>query len=216
MTAQAMSQVVNLRRPSDSRDSVKKTQTEEIVIALCGPIGSPIKQVGQEIAEVLHHEYGYESEIIRLSEFLTRKSAEIFDLTVDDSSEFKRINALIELGNKFRNQYGERILAELAIHNIIFDRIKSTDEKASPQSRRKCYIIDSIKNHQELEIFRLVYSEILYFVGVFSSPEQRAQNLEATGMTTAEVYSLIDRDSGGRDSVRTESVRHISQSRFFH
>ncbi|HDR9508371.1 deoxycytidylate deaminase [Burkholderia cepacia] len=196
MTAQASPQIVNFKKPSDSRASVKKTQTEELVIALCGPIGSPIKRVGQEIAEVLSHDYGYDVEIIRLSQFLSDKSQEALNLTVDETSEFKRVNSLIEIGNKFRDQFGERVLAELAIYKIIFDRMTNTDTDKSPKSRRKCYIIDSIKNNQELEIFRLVYTEILFFVGVFSSPEQRAQTLETAGMTSAEVYTLMDRDSG--------------------
>jgi deoxycytidylate deaminase len=196
MPALPVTQVINFKRASDSRENVKKTQTEELVIALCGPIGSPIKRVGQEIADVLSHEYGYDVEVIRLSEFLNKKSPGVFSTSVDETSEFNRINSLIELGNKFRNQYGERVLAELAIYQIIFDRIAATAADRSPQSRRKCYIIDSIKNNFELEIFRLVYSEIMFFVGVFSSPEQRAQNLEDLGMTSSEVYTLIDRDSG--------------------
>ncbi|MCZ2903404.1 anti-phage dCTP deaminase [Burkholderia thailandensis] len=196
MNAQPASQIVNFKRASDSRANVKQTQTEELVIALCGPIGSPIKRVGQEIGEILKHDYGYDVEIIRLSEFLSSKAQAVLGTPVDDSSEFKRINGLIECGNQFRDQYGERVLAELAIYKIIFDRIAVTNKDESPRSRRKCYIIDSIKNNQELEIFRLVYSEILFFVGVFSSPEQRAKNLEDTGMTSTEVYTLIDRDSG--------------------
>lgn len=199
MSTQAIpaSQIINLhKKKSDSSASVKQTQTEELVIALCGPIGSPIKRVGQEIAEVLNHEYGYDVEIIRLSDFLTEKAPEIFKTPIDDSSEFKRISSLIEFGNQFRDQYGERVLAELAIHKIIFDRISSTATDKAPKSRRKCYIVDSIKNNHELEIFRLVYSEILFFVGVFSSPEQRAKNLEDMGMTPTQVYTLIDRDSG--------------------
>jgi deoxycytidylate deaminase len=197
MTKQSnLYQVVEFKKESDSRDRVKSTQTEELVIALCGPIGSPIKRVGQEIYEVLREQYAYDVEIVRMSEFIRTKSLELFGEMVDDTSEFKRLNSLIGLGNKFRERYGERILAELAIYKIIFDRIAGIKADETPKSRRKCYIIDSIKNDQELEIFRLVYAEILFFVGVFSSPEQRASSLESLGMTSSEVYALIDRDSG--------------------
>jgi deoxycytidylate deaminase len=195
-TPATSSQVVHFKKASDSRANVKSTQTEEIVIALCGPIGSPIKRVGREIYDVLKQQYAYDVEIISMSEFLKEKSHELFNETVNAKSEFKRVSSLIGLGNKFRERYGERILAELAIYKIIFDRIAEIKAEEAPKSRRKCYIIDSIKNDQELEIFRLVYAEILFFIGVFSSPEQRASNLELTGMTSSEVYALIDRDSG--------------------
>ncbi|KGX65947.1 cytidine and deoxycytidylate deaminase zinc-binding region family protein [Burkholderia pseudomallei TSV28] len=196
MTAQAVQQVVQLKKASDSRASVKETQTEELVIALCGPIGSPIKRVGQEIAEILKHDYAYDVEIIRLSEFVREKAPEVLNKSVDGSSEYNRVQSLIQLGNDLRDKYDERVLAELAIYKIIFDRVTAAGSDSVRSSRRKCYIIDSIKNKHELEIFQLVYAEILFFVGVFSSPEQRAQNLEALGMTSAEIYALIDRDSG--------------------
>ena len=42
----------------------------------------------------------------------------------------------------------------------------------------------------------MVYREMLYVVGVFSPLDQREENLKRKGLDPAQVYQLIDRDSG--------------------
>jgi hypothetical protein len=42
----------------DSLKRLQDTLTEEIVIGLCGPIGTDIHNVSQKLAEILENEYG--------------------------------------------------------------------------------------------------------------------------------------------------------------
>lgn len=147
-----------------------------------------------EIGRIIKEKYGYETRIIRLSDFIKRYTKGLID---NYAEGFKNFSQLIELGNKLRHDKGESILAEIAISEIALQReIKHDNETNYYTSKRTCYIIDSIKHQEELELFRLIYSDLFYFFGVFSIPEVREKNLEELGLKKDEVYQLMNRDSG--------------------
>ncbi|WP_083338639.1 anti-phage dCTP deaminase [Chromobacterium sphagni] len=183
---------INTDGSNDSRERVRKTYTHELVIALCGPIGSPIHEVCQIIFDVLDKEYGYECEVIRLSDFIKKhKAKEGSDLFEDEVDEYTRISESIAEGDALRNKHGNAILAELAINQIAVDR-----ERFNQENKRSCYIINSIKHEAELDILRHIYGEILFSIGVFSPVEERVKNLENRGVSSDKIYQLMDRDSG--------------------
>lgn len=185
---------VGVRDMFDAKATVQSTHTPELVIALCGPIGSPLHPVAETIGRSLETEFGYEKcTIIRLSDFIDKYKG-----PVKAPNEFDRIEKLISLGDEFRKQYGANILAQLAISQIALDRQKKKDADSSQryEPRRVCHIVDSVKNQEELEILKSIYRDMLYFVGVFAPLPSRQKALEKRGMTPAEVYKLIDRDSG--------------------
>lgn len=188
----------------ETREKIESTHTSELVIALCGPIGSPLHEVATTLQEALTNTFGYEKcEIIRLSKFIEEKIP-----SFNHTSEFNRINQLIDKGNKLRNEYGANVLAELAIHFIRVEREKHKQEKDSDryETRRICHIIDSIKNQEELELLRTIYRDMLYVIGVFSPLEIRVANLKKRGLVDHEIWTLIDRDSG-EESKNGQTVR---------
>jgi deoxycytidylate deaminase len=167
--------------------------TPELVIALCGPIGSPLHDVAASLERLLDQTHGYTCRTIRLSRFID----ELQGSPAANLSAFETIKWRIDKGNELRKQYGASVLADLAIRSIAGQR-----EKAKPEGSRDyrpariCHIIDSIKNREELETLRLVYRDLLFTVGVFGSLEAREANLKSSRMELSEVYQLIDRDSG--------------------
>ncbi|MBW0161356.1 MAG: deoxycytidylate deaminase [Sediminibacterium sp. Gen4] len=189
---------------SDLMAKIGKTHTEELVISLCGFIGTDIHGVAEKIEKILSVEFNYEIEVIKLSDFIKKHSTKNFD----GLSKFDYKKTLIDEGNKLRQENENTILAALAIQKINFDRITEKTEKelTSYQTRRKCYIIDSIKNEDELALFREVYREIHYSIGVFSSIEAREKNLRDSSMTDEEIGNLMNRDSG-EDIVNGQKVR---------
>lgn len=90
------------------------------------------------------------------------------------------------------------MLAELAIHEIGADRVvqQQVRKESRHTPRRNCYIIDSIKNPAELGIFRKVYGDLFYCVGVAGALKYRIESLTDLGFTTTELAELIDLDSG--------------------
>lgn len=190
--------VLSLFSDNRAATTIAKTHTNELVIALCGPIGSPLHEVADSIEAMLIDTFGYtQCTKIRLSalisEYATKVSKEI-----PIKPGFKKIEAQIDVGDDLREKYGASILAELAVNTIRLDREKHKISSGSAvyASRRVCHIIDSVKNQDELDLLRMVYREMLYVVGVFSPLEQREANLKQKGLDSAEVYKLIDRDSG--------------------
>jgi len=181
---------------SSTREKLETTFTSELVIALCGPIGSPIHAVADKLKTVLATDFGYEQcEIIRLSDFIRKYSPEA---SIPDD-EHGKIKELIRLGDVLRETKGRSVLVELAIGTkITKDREarKLEARAANYRPARVCHIIDSVKNQEELELLRKVYRDMLYFVGVFSPMEMRRKNLESRGMSLPQIYELIDKDSG--------------------
>lgn len=168
--------------PSGAKDSfddvsaIKGTLTPEIVIALCGPMGTPLHAVAENFKELLlGSDYHYETvNIIKLSDEIRN---------VSKLQNEKSISKLIEAGNTLREKYGNEVLAKLAIRKISLEREKTSGNKmpedSAPEATvRHCHIIDSVKHKDELKLLRSVYGEMLYVVGVYAPIELRIAQLE--------------------------------------
>ncbi len=178
----------------DTTAAIEATHTDELVIALCGPIGSPIHSAANAIKSKLEEDFGYEPrDIITLSRLIEK-----YGRTIPPQNGFERKRALIEAGDELRGKYGAGVLAELAINEIAIERDieRERSGKNFHARRRVCHIIDSIKNQQELDVLRLVYRDMLYFIGVYSPLPTREKSLASDGLSQTEVHSLIDIDSG--------------------
>jgi len=179
-------------------EMISSTHTEELVIALCGPIGSPLHSVGEAFQKMLLDSFGYTNcTYIRLSGFIVEHAKDVNE-SIPEQEGFARIEAMINTGNKLRMKYGNGILAELAVNRIRIDRQREKTETQSKKyaSRRVVHIIDSIKNEEELALLKLVYRDMLYVVGVFAPLQLREAKFSAMSLTPAEIYTLFDRDSG--------------------
>ncbi|WP_431049465.1 anti-phage dCTP deaminase [Roseateles sp. L2-2] len=179
-----------------SASLIAATQTEELVIALCGPIGTPLRGVAETIAEVLQSTFGYATELIRLSDHIKHHAlvADI-DLPADPVLRLKIVN---RVGDEMRQRFGGAVLAELAVRQIRQSRDLNGRSALSQTfvPRRVCHLIDSIKNQQELDLLRTVYREVLYVVGVYSPLPYRDTALRLEGLDDADISELMDRESG--------------------
>jgi deoxycytidylate deaminase len=198
---------------NNSKYDIIKTHTEEIVIALCGTIGSPLHKVAETIKTCIEQKYSYECNIIRLSSFIEKSIP--FSLT--GLTKFDRLNKLIEGGNDLREKYGTRILSELAINSIALHRTAKNNDptEAASKPNRVCHIIDSIKNDEELEILKLVYGNIFYCIGVSSPISLRESVFLSYDMSPGQFYQLIDRDSGEEINYGQRVNNTFPQSDYF-
>lgn len=209
----------NDSRQVDSTGEARASLTPELVIALCGPIGSPLHEVAQQLEAALGA-FGYQTEKIRLSKIIALNAAEAGKAIVK-TTKLEEIKSLIAAGDAMREAHGNDILAKLAIAKIRGDRQQRFGEFSDAvaesavadslkiMSQRVCHVIDSIKNKSELELLRLVYGDALLSIGVFSPLEVRKANLENTtadGLKSGEVGMLINTDSGEEFS-HGQSVR---------
>jgi len=209
--------VVDLFSAQKSSETIAKTHTTELVIALCGPIGSPLHDVAAALEAKLLNTFDYQKcTKIRMSTLISDYADKV-QKQIPVRAGFEKIQAQIDVGNDLRAKYGASVLAELAVNAIRLDReIQKAETGATAHApRRVCHIIDSVKNQDELDLLRMVYREMLYVVGVFSPLDQREENLKRKGLDSAQVYRLIDRDSG-EESETGQTVRDtFPQSDFF-
>ncbi|WP_342733911.1 anti-phage dCTP deaminase [Bradyrhizobium sp. B117] len=179
---------------TDNIAEIKDTHTSQLVIALCGPIGSPIPDVAQAFKQCLEKNFGYDyAEILKLSRQIEKLSG-----PAPSGNAYERVKYLIDKGDELRGRHGAGVLAELAVSEIAFDRQKhkKNNEPQRFEPRRVCHIVDSIKNQQELDLLRLVYRDMVYVVGVYAPESLRTTSLQQKGMSLKQIYTLIDRDSG--------------------
>lgn len=208
-----------------AKDRIDQAMTPEIVVALCGPLGTPLHRVSEILRDLLRRSHDYKRvDEIRLSEFIRRHG---------HPKDPKSIKDLIDAGNELREEYGHSVLAQLAIRQIATVRDQEAQPKAEekqleldglPPSEqavvptpvvRHCHIIDSIKNTDELALLRSVYGRLLHVISVYSPIELRTQELEKKLGDKSEVYKLIDRDSG-EEFQNGQSVRDVfPQADFF-
>ena len=106
-------------------DKIKKRQTPELVIALCGAIGSGTTQVATEIQSKLES-CKFEVNIIHASDII--KELSNFPQIQKD---FTAINKLQDAGNLIRKNYGNDYLAQCLIKIICekrWEKIKDLPE----------------------------------------------------------------------------------------
>lgn len=204
-----------------AKDRIDQAITPEIVIALCGPLGTPLHRVSTVLEGLLRDTYRYEHvEVIRLSTFIKHQK---------NLGEHSSIRELIDAGNELRDEHGHSVLAQLAIRQIANSRqLKNENHSNNKQLQlegflgddplstpvspapvlRHCHIIDSIKNKEELQLLRAIYGQLLHVVSVYTPLTLRTQDLEKRLTDRGEVYALIDRDSG-EEIANGQSVRDI-------
>ncbi|MFC4763889.1 anti-phage dCTP deaminase [Dyella koreensis] len=200
----------------DARRRIADTHTPELVIALCGPLGTPLHRAAAILRDLLNRSHGYPKvDTIRLSEFIRKHK------NLDDKAGIKE---LIEAGNELRKKHGNSVLAQLAIKRI--NEARDSSEKKGPQEKqaemfegrgdaiepspvvRHCHIIDSIKNDEELGLLRSVYGDLLHLISVYTPITLRVNELKRRYPSTGDVYQLIDRDSG-EETTSGQTVRAV-------
>ena len=128
--------------------NIKQRQTEELVIALCGSLGSGTSTIASNIKRIFKSDYGYDDiHIIKISalivkyrrlvenkikkdSFLNERYIGKIDMNrnIDEIDAGDRIAVLQSLGNLLRQEYSEDILAQLAIKEIGLKRELEIDE----------------------------------------------------------------------------------------
>jgi deoxycytidylate deaminase len=189
-----MPKLATVNQGFNAKASILSSHTGELVIALCGPIGSPLHKVASALKARLEDDFDYKfCDIIRLSSLIER-----YGKKAPEHPRYDRVKALIDAGDELRAKYGSGVLAELAVNQIAIERNRAKASSGAERflPRRVCHIIDSIKNQEELDVLKLVYRDMLYFVGVYSPLPARVAALEKEGIEQAKIFTLIDRDSG--------------------
>ena len=90
-----------------AHEHVRATHTSELVIVLCGPVGSPLHRVASSLKKTLEDDFGYqECRVLKLSSIIE----EHFQKHTG-TDPFGRIKHLITKGDELRAKHGPSVLA---------------------------------------------------------------------------------------------------------
>lgn len=158
----------------------------EFVIALTCAVGTDLLPVREAIIEELE-KYQYNCHVVKISKDLL----EPLDPNIQTLDNYRRAGRLMDLGNEMREKSGDgAILAKGAVHQITVQR----DMQSAPK-QATAYIVDSLKNPEEVKALREVYSTGFYLFAINEAERFRIDNLfDTKNIGKEDAMDLIGRD----------------------
>lgn len=191
---------------NNTTEIIKTRRSRELVIGLCGAVGSGIKSLQEKLKYELQ-QHGYSVECIQLSDLISEE-LEAEELSKLGNSKLDRYTILQDKGDNLRKTYGPQVVAELAIRKITILREARYGNEASddPQmhTQKVAYIINQIKHPSEIELLSEIYRNNFYLIGLLRTQKEREQNLREDRVKESEINKLIERD-------RKSSLKHGQQ-----
>lgn len=203
---------------NNPHDAIDKRVAQEIIIGLCGPIGSGIKSVEAQLVNILQDEH-YEVEIISVSreieKFMEEKGKKII---YDSNDRYSRYSQLMDAGNQLRQQIRDSICADLAIAKKSDLRGDTEgDETVVKKSalERRAYIISQLKHLSEVTALKKIYGNLFYLIGILCDEDRRKQDLMDEGITDSNANKLINRDRKENDDRGQQLEKTLFNADFF-
>jgi deoxycytidylate deaminase len=197
--------------------SIDERESQELVIALVGPVGSGVSTSARLLKELLVTDFGYVvPDPFKQSDIIAAEARRVDVANIPRSPLNVYVDQMQTAGNRLRERFGSDYLAEKTIEQIVKFRTARggiQDGKAVPG--RRAYIIDSLKNLEELALLRKVYRETLCVFGVFAPDEIRHSRLVDAGALAADVKKVIDRDLGEAGTFGQMTRKVFTLSDFF-
>ena len=197
-------------------DEIGGRLSQELVIAMVGPIRSGVTTTAAFIRDSLIGKFGYVAEpIIKISAIIDEDAHSVGSESSRNMPFNERVAHLQKTGNALRGKYGPDYLAKRAVEVINRARTRGADQgleavaEGAPRrsaNLRRVSVIDSLKNEAELSLLRTVYRDVLVVFGVFAPDHVRERRLKDEGLPDAVLGALLDTDQG-------EVIPHGQQTR---
>ncbi|MBG3047915.1 deoxycytidylate deaminase [Proteus mirabilis] len=204
----------------DVESKIKERHSNELIIALCGTVGSGVRKLKESLIEQFEN-FNYKVKHIRISDLIAEQNES--PQKIKNLSGYSRYEKLQDLGDELREKNTNNICAQLAIRriNIWRHRTYGTElkENESPKHTKTLdkvvYIIDQLKNPAEVGLFRTVYKNNFYLIGLLRNVNERERNLRADGLDDSEIKLLINRDRKNKASYGQQVEDTLQLSDYF-
>lgn len=173
--------------------------SEELIVALVGPVGSGCTSVARSLGALLEKEYSYDPIFITLSSLIKEHANEV-DLAIgDELSPNERVDSYQNVGNELRKKFDEDYIVDRAIEKIAIERDQrkgyaEVNGKRVVLPSRRVFFLDSLKNPAELKKLRQVYGDLLWVISVFAPDDVRLARLQRAGMEQDAARYAMRRD----------------------
>ncbi|ATE70356.1 anti-phage dCTP deaminase [Lysobacter capsici] len=204
--------------------NIKDRLSSELIIAFVGPVASGVSTSAKMLKRKLETLYGYEvPDIIKVSDFIKGNASKVGAL-LSDSNIAERISSYQDAGNKLREKFGHGALAKYAIKSISsirhsdgFESVRTEggDEAQVAISKRRVYIIDSLKHPDECAQLREIYGSIFWMVGVSAADHVRQERLKNMGVPQSQLFALLNRDMGEKAEFGQKVRKVFAASDYF-
>ena len=155
----------------------------EIVIGLCGPVGTDLRGVSEKIANDLRS-YRYQTDIIRISELLKKRCSPDINQKINDLSEDVRIDTLMNVGDYLRceTKNGAAIIPDVLTEIRRTRQNFLIDEECLPEHDQielynHCFVLNSLKHPEEVRVLREIYGPKFLLISVVSPQNVRRTKL---------------------------------------
>ncbi len=218
-------------------EEIKARQTDELVIAFCGPLGSGVSTVAKEFEKKIRS-YTYGTHYLKVSNLIRQH----IDLvpghppipTSDNPAEV--IEALQDAGNALRRKYGNDILSQFAINEIAIKRedleksenakkvegiekaaeVKEEDSTVKSKPRRHVTVIDSIKHPEEVGLLKAVYGNMFYLFAILCPEQIRKHRLnEHKDIPDGQEVALMKRDKSESEGFGQQLLDTLHYADFY-
>ncbi|MGI2258641.1 anti-phage dCTP deaminase [Shewanella sp. GXUN23E] len=221
-SAQQKTDKQNVRKTEkqDLSKRIDSRRSQELVIGLCGAIGSGVKSLKNTLIGTLTS-FGYEVKHIRVSKLIIDKQDASKRPNLNALKGAKRYTELQDLGDQLRMQHENHILACCAVTEISYRREEAHNKSAEVDgnvekpSVKIAYIVDQLKHPSEVEILRKVYPKNFFLFGLIRTEKERVINLEEEGLDKSEIDDLIRRDRKSDDKYGQQVEKTLESSDFF-
>ncbi|EHY9861130.1 deoxycytidylate deaminase [Vibrio parahaemolyticus] len=183
----------------DIQKTIQDRRSRELIIGLCGAIGSGVKALKDNLIHQLESS-GYKIVHIRVSNIIADKT----DPSLKLLTGYERYVKLQDQGDLLREKHRNSILAACAIEEVALARSElcalepedeDEDEDAVLKTKEKiAYIIDQLKHPDEVKLLRSVYPRNFYLIGLIRTEVERRLNLEEEKIKDTKIDELIRRD----------------------
>ncbi|WP_136618317.1 MULTISPECIES: anti-phage dCTP deaminase [Mesorhizobium] len=206
------------KQPEKVATTISDRLSQELVIALVGPVASGVSTTAKFLADLLSQKYGYDvCPIIKPSAVIKAEAYRVGLTPAGKQPLGKYITEMQNIGNELRSDFGSDYLAEKAVEKIVLFRKQKNGYNTDglPQPGRRAYIIDSIKNPEEFILLKQIYGETLCLFGVFAPDNLRRQRLLNDGAEPQEVDIILDRDQNEYPTFGQKTRKVFVEADFF-
>jgi len=187
-------------------EKIKARISNELIIGLCGAVGSGTLVLREQLKEQLE-DNGYQVVLIKVSKLIEAKA--VVRSNVKPMAPENRVIKLQNAGNSLRKSHGNDYLAKLAIRDISSNRsviisatkdtsggegAEDSDVDENKTRKKVAYLVDQLKHPEESKLFKAVYPKNYYLVSLIRTEKERRSNLEEAGHEAADVDHIIRDD----------------------